>query len=402
MDKKDSNISITKIFIVAGILVLAMIVFALGMAPMGFRGQGEPTPYGDDGIKAGAGGCYLEDTAFTDIGTIHDVQTVFDRIGDKKINNKKISDLLNNSQNKDNLKEIINASINGITTKSGKLVGGGINPAILISFYYGEQTFDQSDDYKAFGCGKYSKGASNAGFDNQLICALPLIKKAIEKKPVYDTPEGENIWTRLLYHYVGGDSTHIVGKYAYDKYGYVSDNNELRIQLLNALVPDQVTCDAAAGKNTFTSLDQVKTYFGTTPEQIKKHLEAVSFMGQSITVNKMMVDDLKNVETQLKKTNYKITSIGAYNNRENVNNPGNLSSHAFGLAIDINSGDNPNRDRPAGSKKGDAAGCMPVNIKDTTVTAAIAKAFKDNNFFWGAEFQDTCDPMHFQYGGNWM
>ncbi|MFA4995884.1 MAG: M15 family metallopeptidase [Patescibacteria group bacterium] len=388
MDKKDSNMSIAKTLTVASILsVLAIVVLAVSIAGMGFKGEGEPTPYGDDGIKAGAGGCYLKDEAFTDIGTIKSVDDVFSKIGSNY-------SALNNDKNKENLQKIITSSINAENGTSVK----GINPAILISFYYGEQTFDPDDDYKAFGCGHYSKGASDAGFDNQLTCALPAIKKAIEKDPVYDTPAGENTWTRLLYHYVGGDKDHIVGKYAYDvkKLGYVSDSSEARIQLLNDLVPDQVTCEAAAGKSIFASLDQVQMYFGTTPEQIKKHLETMNFMGQDITVNEMMVDDLKNVETALKKINYKITSIGAYNNRENVNNPGNSSSHAFGLAIDINPSANPNAKRPTDSKERDPSACK------TDIPTQVVKAFEDNNFFWGAKFKDICDPMHFQYGGNWQ
>lgn len=376
--------SIAKTLIVAGVLVvLAVIVLATSIAGMGFKGEGEPTPYGDSGIKSGAGGCSLNDTAFTDIGTIKSVDDVFSKIGNKY-------SALNNAKNKDNLQKIITGSINGIDS-DGKHIEGGVNPAILISFYYGEQTFKQENDYKAFGCGHYSRGASDAGFDNQLACALPIIKKAIEKDPVYDTPAGENAWTRLLFHYVAA-----ARKASYEKYGYVSDSSEARIQLLNNLVPDQVTCDAAAGKNTLTSLDQAEMYFGTTPEQIKKHLETVSFMGQNITINKMMADDLKNVETQLKKNSYKITSIGAYNNRENVNSPGDLSSHAFGLAIDINPSTNPNANRPANSAERDPDACKH-DIPDS-----VAKTFEDNNFFWGAKYKDICDPMHFQYGGNWQ
>lgn len=150
------------------------------------------------------------------------------------------------------------------------------------------------------------------------------------------------------------------------------------------------------GNAKYTSLEQVQMYFGTTPEEIKKNTTDVSFMGKTITVNKVMVDDLKKVEASIKSSSYQITTISGYDDRQNVNDPSSKSAHAFGLAIDINPSTNPNTERSSSSAERDPAACKH-DIPDN-----VAKAFENNNFFWGAKFKTICDPMHFQYGGNWQ
>lgn len=110
----------------------------------------------------------------------------------------------------------------------------GINPAILISFWGAEQTFGNPDE--AFGCGVYGGKNRAPGFSNQIKCALSTIKDAINNTGYYTKPEDENIWTRLLYNYVGAR------KEFYDKNGFVSGPNENRIKFLKLLVPNQVEC----------------------------------------------------------------------------------------------------------------------------------------------------------------
>lgn len=147
--------------------------------------------------------------------------------------------------------------------------------------------------------------------------------------------------------------------------------------------------------NLFKSLKEVEARFGTTEEEIREHLTTVTFMGKKVTVNKIMIEDLKKIEGKIKNFGYNITRIDSYNFRDNVNNSGSLSAHSFGLALDINPATNPNLPRPGDSKERDPSACKH-DIPDK-----VAQAFEDNNFFWGAKFKNVCDSMHFQYGGNW-
>lgn len=71
-----------------------------------------------------------------------------------------------------------------------------------------------------------------------------------------------------------------------------------------------------------------------------------------------------------------------YENRANVNSPGQASFHAYGLAIDINAAHNPN---------GSAAGTGKYQIGPWA--NAIAAKY---GMLWGGAFTGTKDPMHFE------
>jgi len=159
--------------------------------------------------------------------------------------------------------------------------------------------------------------------------------------------------------------------------------------------------NTASSGNKFTSLAQVKMLYGPTQADTERlHLVTVTFLGHSIKVNKVMVTDLQKVEQAIKQSgvNYPFNNVAGYFYRANANNSADLSPHAFGLAIDIYDEleKNPNAARPTGSAPRDPNACTK-NIPDQ-----VAKAFKSNGFFWGAEYETICDPMHFQYGGNWQ
>lgn len=365
MDKKESNMSIAKMLTVAGVLfVLTVISIAIGVAPMGFRGEGEPTP---DVTQKGNITCKSWNDApdeyqqyFTDAANQFGIQPAL--VG-----------------------AIFLAEHGGrwATAPWATSTAGAQGP-----FQFTRKT------WKGYGKGGNIQNIKDASIGASNYLSQILIKQVHAKA---DTTKDQDI-KGVAVAYNGGpgyyqkwrDSGYNDSKLDQRYVGYKDD-------ALKYFKDLSAGCESNSVENAskFKNLAQVKTYFGTTPEQIKNHLETVSFMGQNITVNKIMTGDLKKVETTLKKTNYKITSVGAYDFRANVNDPGNISSHAFGLAIDINSSTNPNVTRPAGSKEGDSSACKH-DIPDSVV-----KAFEDNHFFWGAKFKDICDPMHFQYGGNW-
>jgi len=71
-----------------------------------------------------------------------------------------------------------------------------------------------------------------------------------------------------------------------------------------------------------------------------------------------------------------------FENRDNVNSPGNKSFHSYGLALDVNAPENGN---------GSAPGSGPGQIPSTA--GALARQF---NMLWGGDFTGTKDPMHFE------
>lgn len=75
---------------------------------------------------------------------------------------------------------------------------------------------------------------------------------------------------------------------------------------------------------------------------------------------------------------YVIKTIGCWNPRFKRTRGGDVSVHAWGLAVDINAATNP----------------MAVTLT-TDMPDAFVQAFKDQGFTWGGEFP-TPDPMHYQ------
>ncbi|GEM_PF-4106099 len=129
--------------------------------------------------------------------------------------------------------------------------------------------------------------------------------------------------------------------------------------------------------------------------EVEKNLTSVSILGKTITVHKKAYPAFKAVADKLKDfKDYRINTIGAYVFRCNVNASTSgkndlcssgcvLSTHSFGIAVDINWEENCN-------------GCenftMPIEIVD---------AFESYGFRWGGRYKSifggTIDAMHFEY-----
>ncbi len=115
--------------------------------------------------------------------------------------------------------------------------------------------------------------------------------------------------------------------------------------------------------------------------------ELTTFMGKEVRVNKKITSCLKAVEWDLNniyKTKYDVKYIyGA--SQVDANNPTNYF-HAYGGAVDINPPDNPYYPDCKTSCPHD----MPANW---------VRAFKKHGFFWGGNFKDSKDYMHFEWHG---
>jgi hypothetical protein len=79
------------------------------------------------------------------------------------------------------------------------------------------------------------------------------------------------------------------------------------------------------------------------------------------------------------------SNLGCFEDRDNVNSPGMVSFHAYGLACDLNSDANPNGASPAS-----LSGQYVIPI--AAAQAAAAKWGME----WGGDFRGTPDPMHFE------
>lgn len=135
--------------------------------------------------------------------------------------------------------------------------------------------------------------------------------------------------------------------------------------------------------------------YGNAKAYVDKNLTSVSIMGKSITVHKDAYPYFQAVSNRLKNfKGYKINTIGAYVFRCNVNASTSdrfdlcsegckPSAHAFGIAVDINWGENCN-------------GCSNFDMP-----REIIDAFEAYGFRWGGRYKSifgsTIDPMHFEF-----
>lgn len=135
--------------------------------------------------------------------------------------------------------------------------------------------------------------------------------------------------------------------------------------------------------------------YSNVKEYVDSNLTSVSIMGKSITIHKKAYPAFKAVSDKLKNyKGYKVKDIGTYVFRCNVNASTSdrfdlcssgcvLSTHAFGISVDINSADNCN-------------GCS-----NFTMPMEVVDAFESYGFRWGGRYKSvfgsTIDPMHFEY-----
>ena len=104
--------------------------------------------------------------------------------------------------------------------------------------------------------------------------------------------------------------------------------------------------------------------------------------GRRATVHAEAASSFAGFLKDLEGTGYKIDSLGGFANRGMAGNPGRVSQHAFGNAIDIN----PSRN-PFHSSKTD----MPANVSAMAAKWGLS---------WGGDWSERSrDPMHFEWTG---
>ncbi len=152
--------------------------------------------------------------------------------------------------------------------------------------------------------------------------------------------------------------------------------------------------DKALGKVTC-----YRTSSGTACDcsAIKSQLVTIDFMGRKIQVHRKAAPAFQAVVQDIKaagiKYNFWDSSCagdkgGAYNCRTIKPLKGTSttpSPHAYGIAIDINPGCNPQT-----NKKNPCPSNLPPKV---------IQIFKKHGFRWGGDYKSKCDAMHFEWMG---
>lgn len=119
-----------------------------------------------------------------------------------------------------------------------------------------------------------------------------------------------------------------------------------------------------------------------------RNLVTYNLFGHDVSVNEKIVGSLDAVQRDVNvaKTGYNFNDIQTYNYRSKKGGSG-LSLHSWGIALDINPGQNPYQ-----SGKYDAA--------QTDIPIKIIEIFNKHGFQWGGDWPGQRDPMHFEWYGS--
>ena len=105
--------------------------------------------------------------------------------------------------------------------------------------------------------------------------------------------------------------------------------------------------------------------------------------GKTVRVHAAAADSFRGFLGDLEKSGYNINSLGGYANRGMAGNPGRISQHAYGNAIDINPAQNPFHTSQTD---------LPKNVSDMAAKWGLS---------WGGDWSERSrDPMHFEWNGS--
>ncbi len=135
------------------------------------------------------------------------------------------------------------------------------------------------------------------------------------------------------------------------------------------------------------STEELKTIYGADQAAVEANLVTIDFQGKQVQVNKLVQGVFEKVNTEITAANtgYAFRQVGTYSWRtKNIpgQNSSELSTHSFGITIDINPDTNP---------------YTTANTHD--IPPEIVTIFKNNGFIWGGDWSPQHDWMHFEYAG---
>lgn len=132
-----------------------------------------------------------------------------------------------------------------------------------------------------------------------------------------------------------------------------------------------------------------------SPEQVEKFMVRINFLGVNIRVNKLIAPYLAEAESRVRSAGLNIhlkQEQCSCQNWRPIRGGTELSNHSWGVAVDLNSIDNPWQPHLNGSNHG---GKMVSNWPPEFVSI-----MKDVGFKWGGEWSGRADPMHFEMAAN--
>ncbi len=132
------------------------------------------------------------------------------------------------------------------------------------------------------------------------------------------------------------------------------------------------------------STQELMAIYGGTPAEVEANLVTIDFQGKQVRVHRLVQGAFEKVNAEITAANtgYAFRRVGTYNWRNKNGGGSGLSTHSFGITIDINDDTNP---------------YTTANTHD--MPPAVVDAFKRNGFAWGGDWQPKHDWMHFQYEG---
>lgn len=155
------------------------------------------------------------------------------------------------------------------------------------------------------------------------------------------------------------------------------------------------------------SYSQIKASFfpsgklPTTAKEMARYLMTISFTNSAgvikrVTVHKSVAVELAEVLQSISEQGYEIREISGYNFRNKVGS-GSLSSHSYGLAIDINYSYGNPFVKNGKIVVGNAYGSNPLSMKSNSIPVRELKAA---GWKWGGEWKNSKDYMHFSIPGD--
>ncbi len=119
---------------------------------------------------------------------------------------------------------------------------------------------------------------------------------------------------------------------------------------------------------------------------VSANIKTIVFLGKNIRVHNKMAPIFKQISEEISTTvpDYRPSDVGSYFCRV-IGGTTQLSSHAFGVTLDIDSPENGFYSPPDGSS------CI------NNLLTKVVEIFKKHGFCWGGQFRNVCDAMHFEY-----
>lgn len=236
------------------------VIILVGMAAMFAGSVAAPTLIVGDNLGGkldkgtglfGPGGttCYIEDGGFSDTSITSDIDDIIEKLRADTRRASQIDRLQTETPDAKEFKYYIEQIVSKGAEK-------GINPAVAIGIWWGEQEFLHPE--KAFGYKYYDSGTSEEvlsgtteeRWQKQLNGVYTLIEDAINNTGNYTQPAGENIITRLFYNYATAMQiqykTNNVWSQSY-KHSEYGNPYYKRLDIIKLLVPDLIICKGFGG-----------------------------------------------------------------------------------------------------------------------------------------------------------